>query len=72
LQTFATLHCSYRLRAEDALYSPAAKFFPLDLLKRIPLEAKEIAAISRVSFTGGEPTLHPQFATVLEVVAVPG
>jgi MoaA/NifB/PqqE/SkfB family radical SAM enzyme len=72
LANICNLHCSYCLRAEDALYSPAAKFFPLDLLKRILVEAKEIAAISRVSFTGGEPTLHPQFAAVLEVVAGAG
>ena len=44
-----------------------AEFFPLDLLRRIIGEARTAANITRVSFTGGEPTLHPAFAETLQV-----
>ena len=62
LANICNLHCSYCLRSEEALYSDRAKFFPLALLARIVKDAGEVAAISRVIFTGGEPTLHPQFS----------
>ncbi|MCA1578178.1 MAG: radical SAM protein [Acidobacteria bacterium] len=69
LANICNLHCSYCLRSEDNLYSRHAEFFPLDLLRRIVGEAREAAHITRVSFTGGEPTLHPQFAEILETIA---
>src|SRR2546423_12324467 len=63
------LHCGYCLRDEDALYHSRAEFLPLDLLRRILGEAKEIAGITEVSFTGGEPTLHPDFAEMIGICA---
>ena len=72
LANICNLHCSYCLRSEEALYNERAKFFPLALLARIVKDAREVAAISRVIFTGGEPTLHPQFSGVLETVAAAG
>jgi MoaA/NifB/PqqE/SkfB family radical SAM enzyme len=69
LANICNLHCSYCFRSEDNLYSRHAEFFPLELLRRVIEEAREAAQITRVNFTGGEPTLHPQFAAILETVA---
>jgi sulfatase maturation enzyme AslB (radical SAM superfamily) len=72
LANICNLHCSYCFRADDNLYSPQAKFFPIDLLRRIAGEARTAANITRVSFTGGEPTLHPEFAESLRTIAEAG
>jgi len=72
LANICNLHCSYCFRAEDNLYSSHAEFFPVELLRRVVAEAREVANITRVNFTGGEPTLHPQFAATLETVASAG
>jgi MoaA/NifB/PqqE/SkfB family radical SAM enzyme len=72
LANICNLHCSYCFRAEDNLYSNHAEFFSTDLLRRILREAGEVANINRVIFTGGEPTLHPKFAEVIQVVADAG
>ncbi|HEY3581421.1 MAG TPA: radical SAM protein [Pyrinomonadaceae bacterium] len=72
LANICNLHCSYCFRSEDNLYSHHAEFFPLTLLRRVIDEAREAAQITHVNFTGGEPTLHPQFAEVLETVAASG
>jgi MoaA/NifB/PqqE/SkfB family radical SAM enzyme len=69
LANICNLHCSYCLRSEDNLYSRHAEFFPLELLRRVVNEARQTAHITSVNFTGGEPTLHPQFAEVLQTVA---
>ena len=69
LANICNLHCGYCFRSEDNLYSRHAEFFPLELLRRVIDEARAAAHITRVNFTGGEPTLHPQFAEVLETVA---
>jgi sulfatase maturation enzyme AslB (radical SAM superfamily) len=68
LANICNLHCSYCFRSEDNLYSRHAEFFPVELLRRIVGEAREAAHITRVNFTGGEPTLHPQFTEVLETI----
>jgi sulfatase maturation enzyme AslB (radical SAM superfamily) len=68
LANICNLHCSYCLRSEENLYSKHAAFFPVELLRRVISEARQTAHITRVSFTGGEPTLHPQFAEILETV----
>lgn len=72
LANICNLHCSYCLRADDNLYSLHAEFFPVDLLRRVIGEAQAAANIARVSFTGGEPTLHPAFADILRIVADAG
>lgn len=63
------LHCDYCVRDDEALHRAAAQFFPLALLRRIIAEAREVVGINYVSFTGGEPTLHPQFAEILALIA---
>src|SRR5690349_8000767 len=72
LANICNLHCSYCFRSADNLYNQHAEFFPLTLLRRVIDEAREAAQITRINFTGGEPTLHPQFAEVLETVAAAG
>jgi MoaA/NifB/PqqE/SkfB family radical SAM enzyme len=72
LANICNLHCNYCLRSEEVLYNNHAKFFKIDLLQRVLDEAREIAGITRVSFTGGEPTLHPQFSEVIKTVASAG
>jgi sulfatase maturation enzyme AslB (radical SAM superfamily) len=72
LANICNLHCSYCFRADDNLYSRHAEFFPIDLLRRVIGEARTTANITRVSFTGGEPTLHPEFAETLKAVGEAG
>jgi len=72
LANICNLHCSYCFRADDNLYSSHAEFFPIDLLRRVIGEARGAANITRVSFTGGEPTLHPAFAETLRAVGEAG
>jgi MoaA/NifB/PqqE/SkfB family radical SAM enzyme len=69
LTNICNLHCSYCLRDEDALYHTPANFFSPELLDKIEREAREVMGITNVVFTGGEPTLHPAFARILEVSA---
>ncbi len=59
------LHCSYCLRDEDALYHSRAEFMPVELFRRIVRDAKDVAGITEVNFTGGEPTLHPDFTDLI-------
>jgi MoaA/NifB/PqqE/SkfB family radical SAM enzyme len=72
LANICNLHCSYCFRAEDNLYSHRAEFFPPELLRRILNEAIAAAQLKRVIFTGGEPSLHPRFAEVIQIVAEVG
>lgn len=72
LTNICNLHCSYCLRDDEALYQTRARFFPTGLLRRILSEARETAGVSHVSFTGGEPTLHPRFGEILETVGAEG
>jgi sulfatase maturation enzyme AslB (radical SAM superfamily) len=72
LANICNLHCSYCFRADDNLYSPHAEFFPLELLRRLIAEARTAANITRINFTGGEPTLHPAFAETLRTIGEAG
>lgn len=72
LANICNLHCSYCFRSDDNLYSSHAEFFPLDLLKRVISEAHAAANVTRINFTGGEPTLHPEFAETLRIIGDAG
>lgn len=69
LTNVCNLHCSYCLRDEDALYHTPANFLPVDLFARIARDARDLMGIEQVMFTGGEPTLHPNFGKILSTVA---
>jgi MoaA/NifB/PqqE/SkfB family radical SAM enzyme len=72
LTNICNLHCGYCLRDEDALYHTPAKFFPVPLLQEIARQGREAVRLSHISFTGGEPTLHPQFSEAIAAIAGEG
>jgi MoaA/NifB/PqqE/SkfB family radical SAM enzyme len=72
LTNVCNLHCSYCSRDEDMLYHTPAKFFPVALLREILLDARRTYGITSASFTGGEVTIHPNFAEIVEMVAAEG
>ena len=72
LANICNLHCSYCFRADENLYSSHAEFFSIDLLRRIINEARAAANVTSISFTGGEPTLHPKFAEALQAIGEAG
>ena len=69
LTNVCNLHCSYCLRDDDALHHTPARYLPVDLFARIAREAQRVMGIEQVTFTGGEPTLHRDFAGILATVA---
>jgi MoaA/NifB/PqqE/SkfB family radical SAM enzyme len=69
LTNICNLHCSYCLRDEDALYHSPANFLPVELFARVAKDARDSMGIEQVMFTGGEPTLHPDFGKLLASVA---
>ncbi|HEX3254098.1 MAG TPA: radical SAM protein [Pyrinomonadaceae bacterium] len=72
LANICNLHCSYCFRAGENLYSSHAEFFPIELLRRVIAEARSAANITRINFTGGEPTLHPDFSETLRTIGEAG
>jgi sulfatase maturation enzyme AslB (radical SAM superfamily) len=69
LANICNLHCSYCFRDDDNLYNSRAEFFPPNLLRKILTDARDTAGTRSVIFTGGEPTLHPQFDEILQIVS---
>ena len=69
LTNICNLHCSYCLRDEDALYHTPANYLPVELFARVASSARDSMGIEQVMFTGGEPTLHPEFGKLIEKVA---
>jgi len=69
LTNICNLHCSYCLRDEDALYHSPANFLPVELFARVARDARDSMGIEQLMFTGGEPTLHPDFGKLLAAVA---
>jgi sulfatase maturation enzyme AslB (radical SAM superfamily) len=72
LANICNLHCSYCFRADENLYSTHAEFFPIELLRRVIAEAHTAANVTRINFTGGEPSLHPAFAEILRTIGDAG
>jgi MoaA/NifB/PqqE/SkfB family radical SAM enzyme len=72
LVDICNLHCSYCLRDDDALYGHKPNFLSLTLLERVLPEACAAMALTRLTFTGGEPSLHPQFSEILDLTAQNG
>jgi sulfatase maturation enzyme AslB (radical SAM superfamily) len=72
LTNICNLHCGYCLRDEDALYHSESRFFPIPLLQKIAQQGRDAVGITHISFTGGEPTLHPHFAEAIATIAREG
>ena len=66
------LACSYCLRDDAHLHKDPAAYLSPDLLRRVLREAAQTCGADEVSFSGGEPTLHPRFSELVEVVAGEG
>ena len=69
LTNICNLHCAYCIRDDEALHHQHAEFFSVQLLSKILNEAQQNFDINQLSFTGGEPTIHPQFAEILSLLA---
>src|SRR2546421_5780428 len=57
--------CNYRCKHCLRDFSQEARNLPLSLIRRILEEAKAYA-VEHLAFTGGEATLHPQLARILD------
>jgi MoaA/NifB/PqqE/SkfB family radical SAM enzyme len=68
LTNICNLHCSYCLRDEDVLYHTPADYLPVELFSRVIREARDVMGVEQIMFTGGEPTLHPEFEKLLIAV----
>lgn len=66
------LACSYCLRDDAHLHKDPAAYLSPDLLRRVLREAAQTCSADEVSFSGGEPTLHPRFGELVDVVAGEG
>lgn len=65
LCNFSCTHC-IRDEPENPVY------LPVPLVEKVLEETRRYQNVSFVAFTGGEPTLHPQFAAMLQLVTVHG
>ena len=72
IANICNLHCSYCFRSDENLYTSRAEFFQLDLLRRVIGEARAAANVTHINFTGGEPTLHPQFEETIRTIGDAG
>lgn len=72
LTNICNLHCSYCLRDDEALYHSPSEFLSAEFLERVIHEARDVMGVSHLVFTGGEPTLHPEFARLLDIGAANG
>ena len=62
LCNFSCIHC---LRSEEG----EKRFIDPELIDKVLREAELYRQVSNVSLTGGEPTVHPRFAEIVDLVA---
>lgn len=61
-------HCNYRCGYCYARFEKSKTFLPLATAERILVELKKHGA-TRITFAGGEPTLHPELESMLRICA---
>lgn len=59
------LRCAHCLRDKSTPHG----YLSLEVIEQVLREMQSFHRINMVSFTGGEPTLHPQFPEILRIVA---
>jgi MoaA/NifB/PqqE/SkfB family radical SAM enzyme len=67
LTSLCNFNCTHCIREEGE-----AGFLPVPLVERILDQTRRYQNVDLVAFTGGEPTLHPEFAMLLERVTSRG
>ena len=65
LCNFSCVHC---IRDEEG----PKHHLPMALVAKVLAEVQAYQQVRVVAFTGGEPTLHPQFADIVELVTTSG
>jgi MoaA/NifB/PqqE/SkfB family radical SAM enzyme len=68
LTNLCNFQCPHCIREEGS----AAVYLPVSLVERVLDQAQLYHNVGFVAFTGGEPTLHPEFAGLLPLVAAYG
>jgi MoaA/NifB/PqqE/SkfB family radical SAM enzyme len=67
LTSLCNFSCTHCIREEG---EPG--FLPIPLVETVLTETQRYGNVNYVAFTGGEPTLHPEFASLLELVSAYG
>ncbi|MFO0698134.1 MAG: radical SAM protein [Nitrospira sp.] len=62
---FSCVHC---IRAEDGPHHD----LPVAIVDKVLTEVRAYQPVRLVAFTGGEPTLHPQFCEIVELITTHG
>lgn len=63
LTSLCNFSCTHCIREEGA-----PSFLPVALVQKVLAETQRYGNVDYVAFTGGEPTLHPEFPSILEQV----
>jgi len=65
LTSLCNFSCPYCIREENE--EPG--FLPVRIVEKVLEETRQYQSVNYVAFTGGEPTLHPEFPALLALVA---
>lgn len=68
LTNICNLHCAYCFRSDEDLYHSPTQFLSAEFLEQTCKQARTVMGLSHVVFTGGEPTLHPEFSRLLRII----
>jgi MoaA/NifB/PqqE/SkfB family radical SAM enzyme len=68
LTNLCNFHCTYCIRSEEEPHD----YLDLEVVEKILTEVRPYHNVSHVTFTGGEPTLHPRFADIVRLVTTHG
>lgn len=72
LTSLCNFHCVHCIREESPVLAKAMgrdKFLSPGLIDRVLGEVEPYGMVDNVALTGGEPTIHPQFAEIVQTIA---